>query len=234
MFARDGPSKWIGHLDVMRAFERAFRIARVPVVLTQGFNPRPRIRFVVPSAVWVAAKADVLFADVQDAAGQEEALEASLSPTCLSAGLPDGLRVLHVEEIPSALRKTALHAYTMAVYHLTFSVQQQVPVESLAGVLKDLRGSERALAKNGDLGTEREVKLGDFLVDLWIQEVASPHITIGFTTRFGQSGTIRPTDMASLIVAAVPGLELEAMERVALLTADEAAKVRAVTGELIK
>lgn len=234
MFARNGPSKWIGHLDVMRAFERALRIARVPVVLTQGFNPRPRVRFVLPSAVGVAAQADIVFVDVQDAVGQEEPLNASLSPHCLNAGLPDGLRVLHVEEIPSTLRKTALHAYTVAVYHLTFAMRQQVRVESLSHVLNGLRRSERAMARNVDVGTEREVKLGDFLVDLWIQEVTEPQIKIGFITRFGQSGTIRPTDMASLIRAAVPGLELQAMERVALLTEDEAAGARAVTGELIK
>jgi len=36
---------FISHLDVMRLFLRTFRRAGIPLLYTQGFNPRPKMRF---------------------------------------------------------------------------------------------------------------------------------------------------------------------------------------------
>lgn len=35
--------KYISHLDLMRVFMRALRRAEIPVKITQGFNPHPKI-----------------------------------------------------------------------------------------------------------------------------------------------------------------------------------------------
>ena len=44
-FEKSEAVRFISHHDVMRAFQRAVRRADLPVRLTQGFNPRPRIIF---------------------------------------------------------------------------------------------------------------------------------------------------------------------------------------------
>lgn len=38
-----GEMRFISHLNLMRLFERALRRARLPVRITQGFNPHPKI-----------------------------------------------------------------------------------------------------------------------------------------------------------------------------------------------
>lgn len=35
--------RYISHLDLMRLFTRALRRARLPVKITQGFNPHPKL-----------------------------------------------------------------------------------------------------------------------------------------------------------------------------------------------
>lgn len=42
-FAKMGMMRFVSHLDLMRLFQRASRRARLPVSITKGFNPHPRI-----------------------------------------------------------------------------------------------------------------------------------------------------------------------------------------------
>ena len=41
-FATDDTVKYVGHLDMARAWERAIRRARLPLAYSQGFNPQAR------------------------------------------------------------------------------------------------------------------------------------------------------------------------------------------------
>lgn len=42
-FAKKGLMRFISHLDLMRLFQRASRRAGIPVSVTKGFNPHPRV-----------------------------------------------------------------------------------------------------------------------------------------------------------------------------------------------
>lgn len=44
-FAKTGLLRWISHRDLARLFERVARRADVPIALTEGFNPTPRMSF---------------------------------------------------------------------------------------------------------------------------------------------------------------------------------------------
>lgn len=44
-FAKDGPAIYHSHHDMIRFWERAVQRAQLPLRLTQGFNPRPRLIF---------------------------------------------------------------------------------------------------------------------------------------------------------------------------------------------
>ncbi|MCM8796832.1 MAG: TIGR03936 family radical SAM-associated protein [Candidatus Omnitrophica bacterium] len=43
VFSKKGTMKYISHLDLMRLFMRAMRRAGLPLKLTEGFNPHPRL-----------------------------------------------------------------------------------------------------------------------------------------------------------------------------------------------
>ena len=54
---RKGPeAQWLGHLDLMRVFERAVRMSGIDVAYTQGFNPRAKMS--IASALPLGATAD--------------------------------------------------------------------------------------------------------------------------------------------------------------------------------
>ena len=42
-FTKKGTMRFISHLDLMRLFMRAIRRAGLPIKMTEGFSPRPKI-----------------------------------------------------------------------------------------------------------------------------------------------------------------------------------------------
>jgi radical SAM-linked protein len=43
VFSKTGLMRYISHLDLMRLFVRAMRRAELPLKLSQGFNPHPKL-----------------------------------------------------------------------------------------------------------------------------------------------------------------------------------------------
>lgn len=53
-FAKTGLLRWIGHRDLQRLWERLLRRAALPLSMSEGFHPKPRISF--PSALALGAE----------------------------------------------------------------------------------------------------------------------------------------------------------------------------------
>ena len=47
-FGKEGIVKFIGHLDIMRYFQKAFRRANVDITYSQGYHPHPCLSFASP------------------------------------------------------------------------------------------------------------------------------------------------------------------------------------------
>jgi radical SAM-linked protein len=86
-FAKRGKVRFISHRDVARAFERAFRIAELPLSFTQGFSPRPKVSFGL--ALSVGHESDAEYLDVELA----EPVDLARLAGVLSDGLPEGIDV---------------------------------------------------------------------------------------------------------------------------------------------
>jgi radical SAM-linked protein len=86
-FAKHGKVRFISHRDVARAFERAFRIAELPLAFTQGFSPRPKVSFGL--ALSVGHESDAEYLDVELA----EPVDLARLAGVLSDGLPEGIDV---------------------------------------------------------------------------------------------------------------------------------------------
>lgn len=52
------PFHLLSHLDIYRMWERAFRRARIPILYSQGFNPRPLFSFPFATPLGIESKAE--------------------------------------------------------------------------------------------------------------------------------------------------------------------------------
>ncbi len=92
-FTKGREIKYISHLDLARTMERALRRAHLPMVYSQGYNPRPRLAFASALPVGVT--------------GREEIMDVWLTPPLeplaiaqrLVPQLPPGIQLVHVRQV---------------------------------------------------------------------------------------------------------------------------------------
>lgn len=77
----------ISHLDLMRLFMRALRRAAIPVKISQGFNPHPKLSIVRALKVGMESPAETARVELREPLAPMEFLRA------LNEQLPEGIRV---------------------------------------------------------------------------------------------------------------------------------------------
>jgi len=128
VFRKGEAVKYISNLDLLRAWERILRRARLPLAYTQGFNPHPRITIAMPLAVGCIGENEVLDVllnreneDKPDLAGT---VRNALGPT-----MPPGISVVSVFEVPR--RDPALATqFRHAVYQIVLCGIERTEVET--------------------------------------------------------------------------------------------------------
>jgi radical SAM-linked protein len=80
-----GDQRYLSHHDMMRLWERAMRRARLPLRMSQGFNPRPRVSLVEPRSVGVTSDAELLEFELADWMNPDTVLDR------ISRELPEGV-----------------------------------------------------------------------------------------------------------------------------------------------
>ena len=101
-FATADTVKYVGHLDMHRAWERAIRRAGLPSAYTQGFNPQARLQLAAALPVGFTGQGEV--ADVF----LNEALDPAEFLNRLAAALPPGIRPLHAEPVADAKSRRSI------------------------------------------------------------------------------------------------------------------------------
>ena len=56
-FTKEGPMKFVGHLDTMRYFQKAVRRAELPIAFSGGYSPHMIMSFAAPLGVGVTSTA---------------------------------------------------------------------------------------------------------------------------------------------------------------------------------
>lgn len=92
-FAKTPAMRYTSHLDLIRALERTFRRAELPLAYTQGYNPHPRINLI--SALPLGYTSECEIADVQ----LEADIPAQEILLALQQTAPPGIEILSVQEI---------------------------------------------------------------------------------------------------------------------------------------
>ena len=93
-FTKQGPVRFIGHLDVMRYFQKAMRRAEIDIAYTSGFSPHQIMTFAAPLGVGLESNGeymDIECNSVTDSADMAERLN--------KVGV-EGLKVLDVKLLP--------------------------------------------------------------------------------------------------------------------------------------
>lgn len=93
VFAKKDQMKFISHLDLVRVFQRASRRAEIPLIISQGFSPRPKISFKRALKLGVESESEEAVFHIKGLISKED------FGNRLQAQLPEGIVIKNIEEI---------------------------------------------------------------------------------------------------------------------------------------
>lgn len=91
--------RFISHRDLARTMERLFRRAQLPLGMSEGFHPKPRMSFPSALAVGIAGTDEVMELELCEERTADE-ISAALAPH-----LPPGLAINSVQVLPDGAKK---------------------------------------------------------------------------------------------------------------------------------
>lgn len=147
--------RYVGHLDVVRTWERALRRAAVPLAYSQGFNPQPRLQFA--SALPMGATGDGEIVDVV----MDEPMEPESFLFQVQPQLPRGLELVGVQEVP--LKSPALQSQK-GVSEWQVEVKSDLDQAELSRRVEALLAREKIMQQRQRKGREVRYDLRPLIV----------------------------------------------------------------------
>ena len=93
-FSKYGVLKFIGHLDVMRYFQKALRRADIDILYSSGYSPHQIMSFASPLGVGLTSEGEYMDIEVGHTDSSKESIRR------LNAVMAEGIDVLSYRELP--------------------------------------------------------------------------------------------------------------------------------------
>ncbi|MCC8165331.1 MAG: TIGR03936 family radical SAM-associated protein [Planctomycetes bacterium] len=188
-FRKTGPAIYHSHHDMMRFWERALRRADLPLRMTQGFNPHPRLVF--PHALGLGVTS--LHEEIELELYRKVPLEELFARVKSAAG--DTLGIVEATNLPPVKksRQMVSSSYEIAGW-------QQSSLPHLNAAIASLLARDEIQVERGAAGKRRGMNIRPYLSAIAFDSGREKVLLeIAHTT----TGSARPDEVAKLLAAAV-------------------------------
>ena len=120
-FRKWGVMKFVGHLDMMRYFQKAVRRAGIDICYSEGFSPHQIMSFAAPLGVGITSDGEYFDIEVN------ETMDSASAIMAFNNTMVDGVEVTGYVQLPEHA-KTAMAIVAAADYTLSYKAGYQVPL----------------------------------------------------------------------------------------------------------
>lgn len=180
-FAKYGTMKYIGHLDMMRFFQKAIRRAGIDVKYSEGFSPHQIMSFAAPLGVGIESTGEYMDIEVLSMTSTEDMKQA------LNMTMVEGVEILSVCVLPDNARN-AMASVAAASYRLQMKEGRCFPVADLPQKLQDFY-AQRTIPYTKE--TKKRVVELDLKQGIYELE-AGQDGSVRMTVNASSSGSIKP------------------------------------------
>ena len=113
-FTKEGPIKFVGHLDTMRYFQKAIRRAGLPVAFSGGYSPHMIMSFAAPLGVGVESLGEYFDLELT------KTIPTSQIRDLLDAQMTEGVHVLSARKVEDGKAGKAMSLVAAADYYVVF------------------------------------------------------------------------------------------------------------------
>lgn len=110
-YTKTGVLRFIGHLDVMRFFQKAIRRAKLSVAYTKGFSPHQIISFAAPMPLGMTSEGEYFDGEFDLVTSTEDMMKR------LNETMPEEIQVLDIVELPDDA-KPSMAIVTASDYYI--------------------------------------------------------------------------------------------------------------------
>lgn len=186
VFAKKKQIKYIGHLDLVLAWERALRRAQIPLAYSKGFNPRPKIQIASGLPLGATGSAEMMDIIISQPVDPGETL-ARIRPA-----LPMGIELHSIEEIPLKA-PTLQHLLRQAEYRVM--VETDLSAEQLRERAEALLVVDKIIQTRQRKKQTEEIDLRPWLHDLRVESVSEGKVYLTMRLAAGSLGNLRPEEI---------------------------------------
>ena len=165
-FRKYGTMKFIGHLDVMRYFQKAIRRSEVNIRYSEGFSPHQIMSFAAPLGVGITSKGEYVDIEVLDTENSKKMVDR------LNAVMSEGFEILEYKLLPDDAAN-AMSIVAAADYSLTFrpgyELENESPQEWFEKLVQFFDTDHVMIMKKTKKG-EREMDLKPFVYELKVRK----------------------------------------------------------------
>jgi len=178
-YCKDGPIKYISHLNLAQVFTRVLRRANIPVVISGGFNPRFRISFGPPLA------------------------------ERLNRVLPQGLKILRAKIIHSStdslvkIIDRASYIITLKLKEKLINSRVKNQEDEFKELKKEIEKNVKRFANLEEIIVEKQTKNGIKMVDIRpsildikVRKFQNRILEFNLDLKIGQQGNLNPRYVA--------------------------------------
>ena len=152
-FAKEGNMKFIGHLDMMRYFQKVMRRAGVDIRYSEGFSPHQIMSFAAPLGVGVTSRGEYMDIEVLSTDSSSEMMKR------IGNVLTEGVEILSYKQLPDSA-KAAMSQVAAADYTVKFREgYEPEDWEDFAAGINDFLKQEQILVLKKTKKGEKETNI---------------------------------------------------------------------------
>lgn len=211
-FKKYGPIRFIGHLDVMRYFQKAMRRAEIDIAYTTGFSPHQIMSFASPLGVGLESNGEYMDIECNTVTSSRDMIHR------LNAVAASGIEVIQVRELPDKAGN-AMASVAAAGYTVRFR-QNREPKADLKKMLSRFLSQDQILitkeTKNGIKEIDIKPGIFEMVITDKSSDLHSPAIYLKVDA--SSAGNIKP---AKVIEALLHFCGEDLSENALLITREE-------------
>ena len=157
-FRKNGVMKFIGHLDIMRYFQKAIRRAEIPIAFTSGYSPHMIMSFANPLGVGLTSDGEYFDIELTESIASKEAVRL------LNEQMVDGMEIVSFVQIPDDKKSKGMSIVAGADY--LSSVKNGSLPEDLAEKLEAFYAQNEICVVKKTKKSEKEVDIRPMIYKL--------------------------------------------------------------------
>ena len=161
-FSKEGPVKFIGHLDIMRYFQKAIRRADIDISYSMGFNPHQIMSFASPLSVGHESSGEYFDIELNTMTDTEDIKNR------LNEVMTDGIKIIKVAALDEG-EGNAMASVAAADYLVRFCDKLTLP-DDFKEKLTDYYEQEHIYVTKKTKKSEKEIDLKEGIYKLQVRD----------------------------------------------------------------